>query len=61
MAVFSRPYLFCEEEAPHSVGLNKFMGNSQVFGGINPTQWGAPISGGIFFEIWPFKKVMVFI
>jgi len=37
MAVFSRPYLFCEEEAPHYVGFNKFMGNSQVFGGINPT------------------------
>jgi len=37
MPVFSRPYLFCEEEAPHYVGFNKFMGKSQVFGGINPT------------------------
>jgi len=37
MPVFSRPYLFGEEEAPHYVGFNKFMGNSQVFGGVNPT------------------------
>ncbi len=37
MPVFSRPYLFCEEEAPHDVGFNKYMANSQVFGGINPT------------------------
>jgi hypothetical protein len=37
MPVFSRPYLFGEEEAPHSVGLNKFMGNPHVFGAVNPT------------------------
>ena len=61
MPVFSRPYLFGEEEATHYVGFNKFMGDSQVFGGVNPTYWVAAISGGIFFEICPFKKVMVFI
>jgi len=37
MPVFSRPYLFDEEEATHYVGFNKFMGDSQVFGGVNPT------------------------
>ena len=61
MPVFSRPYLFCEEEATQYVGFNKFMGNSQVFGGLNPTYWVAAMSSGIFFEIWPFKKGMVFI
>jgi len=61
MPVFSRPYLFCEEEATHSVGFNKFMGNFQVFGGVNPTYWVAAMSGGIFSKIWPFKKGMIFI
>ena len=40
---------------PNIWGLAKFLGDYQEFGGVNPKYLATAKSGGIFFEISPFR------
>jgi hypothetical protein len=55
MPVFSRPYLLAWQPATQYLEFNELKADSQWLIIVNPKYWLAAMSGGIFFEIWPFE------